>query len=179
MSRYRQAFFFYRQQEGPALPRELGRTRNSAAGQGLKLVGIIFSLLIWLPGCGSHETELATALVRGKVVEQGQPVARALVSFVASSGPMSTGWTVEDGTFELLLPTAKKGAVIGEHKVFVDTGLPTPPAADAPPVPTDREVPPVAASGPTFRYSFTEPIFVKKGQNEFVLDLNQADKHKN
>jgi len=161
------------------LLKELGCFWNSAPRQGFKQIVIALLLLMWLPGCGSHEAELATALVRGKVVDQGQPVAHALVSFVASSGPMSTGWTVEDGTFELLLPTAKNGAIIGEHKIFVDTGLPAPPPADAPPVPTDREVPPMTAPGPTFRYSFAEPILVKSGQNEFLLDLAQAEKHKN
>lgn len=139
---------------------------------------VAFSLILLLSGCDSYEPPMTTALVYGKVVDHGQPVAHAQVCFVASAGPMSTGWTEEDGTFELLLPSDQKGAAIGENKVIVMTGQPVFVPATTAPVPTDREAPPPAAQGSSFHYSFAQPILVKSGQNKVILDLSQADKHK-
>lgn len=77
-----------------------------------------------LVGCGGGSGGPAVASVSGKVTVDGSPGAGLTVEFhpdasAGASGPMSTGVTGEDGSFELRTPTGQLGAVIGKHKVLV------------------------------------------------------------
>lgn len=138
--------------------------------------GILFCVALTLTGCGKGETKLSTGLVHGKVTNKGKPVAKAQVSFVAAKGPQASGWTGDDGQFDLLLPSGENGAAIGESKVTVITGMPAP-AAQTTPIPTDREVPAAPPPGPIARYVFANAVTVKAGDNDISLELDEAAKH--
>jgi hypothetical protein len=80
----------------------------------------------WVAGCGGPGYRIAP--VSGRVTLDGKPLAQATVQFYpvgpqsnVSPGPPSSGVTDDDGRFTLVLSdgTAKKGAVVGKHKVIV------------------------------------------------------------
>jgi hypothetical protein len=81
------------------------------------LVGLIF-----VSGCGPE-----MAPVKGRITCAGKPVANAAVTFspVPASetdkepGKPATGFTDEDGRYELSTYKARDGALVGEHRVLV------------------------------------------------------------
>jgi hypothetical protein len=79
--------------------------------------------LLLCPGCGER---LSVAPVSGTITFEGKPLAGASITtqpIAAGStnpGPGSFGRTDEQGRFELeLVKPAKKGAIIGEHRVMI------------------------------------------------------------
>jgi len=73
-------------------------------------------------GCGRRGPKLGN--VTGRVTLDGQPVAKAIVTFAPlESGVASSGITNEDGTYTLTCPLGR-GAVVGKHRVYVRTQAP-------------------------------------------------------
>lgn len=68
-------------------------------------------------GCGPKHP--ATALVKGKVLLNGQPLTLGSVGTVPAAGRGAHGVIQPDGSFELQTYAARDGALIGTHKVAV------------------------------------------------------------
>lgn len=139
----------------------------------------VFSLILYLgiccflalSGCGGTPP-LDAASVKGVVLDGDRPIAKAEVSFISQSGPKATGTTASDGTFELLLPSGQKGAMIGENEVNVVTGV----SELVQPADGQGEVSLRPSPQPSFKYLFPEPISVQTGTNQVTLDITKATK---
>ncbi len=71
-------------------------------------------------GCGAGDDRPGTAPVSGTVIYRDQPVAGAMVSFIADGAPRAaTGETDEQGRFTLTTFDPGDGAVLGPHVVTV------------------------------------------------------------
>lgn len=77
-------------------------------------------LITMLTGCGGG---LPLASVKGVVTLDEKPLDQATVSFqpVSEKASTSIGETDSDGEFELSYTRDKKGALVGKHKVRVNT----------------------------------------------------------
>jgi hypothetical protein len=151
-----------------------------AAGRCLVLV----TTATFLFGCGGDASKPKLGPVSGKVTYNGQPVTKGLVSFVPSSGPGSeTGQSASgeigpDGSYKLTTFESGDGAVLGQHKVLVQSreedpalkgrGMPIPDAKGnfntKPPkhlVPQQYET----ADKTPLRYT------VKEGNNKYDIEL--------
>jgi hypothetical protein len=74
--------------------------------------------LLLLAGCSGEG--MKTAVVKGKVTYQGNPVPGGTVTFVPDAGgPPATGEIRPDGTFTMTTYKSGDGAVLGKHKVFI------------------------------------------------------------
>lgn len=82
--------------------------------------------LVFATGCGSDGPPIAN--VNGQVLLGGEPLPDAVVNFEPAGGRASTGWTDEEGRFELQYSSTRKGALVGEHVVRISTYLPRVPA---------------------------------------------------
>jgi hypothetical protein len=89
----------------------------------VRLVPLVLAALLValvLPGCGSKPVP-----VTGEILwEDGKPVTSANVVFVPrdESGKRATGYTKEDGSFELTTSRPGDGAVPGDYTVLVTKG---------------------------------------------------------
>lgn len=78
-------------------------------------------------GCGGDTGKPKLGRVSGKVTYKGQPVTKGIVSFVPSGGPgaetgqAATGEIGPDGEYTLTTFDKGDGAVLGEHKVLVQS----------------------------------------------------------
>lgn len=94
-----------------------------ASGRRLVLV----TTATFLFGCGGDASKPKLGRVSGKVSYNGQPVTKGMVSFVPISGPGSetgqsaTGEIGTDGSYKLTTFESGDGAVLGEHKVLVQS----------------------------------------------------------
>ena len=79
-------------------------------------------VFLWLAiaaiGC-QRGPELAE--VTGRVALDNTPLANVRVTFTPLDGPQSFATTGADGRYELIYSGGRKGAVIGSHKVSVET----------------------------------------------------------
>ncbi|HWL09168.1 MAG TPA: carboxypeptidase-like regulatory domain-containing protein [Planctomicrobium sp.] len=135
----------------------------------IKCLGICCFLT--LSGCGGTPP-LDAASVKGVVLDGDRPIAKAEVSFISKSGPKATGTTASDGTFELLLPSGQKGAMIGENDVSLITGI----SELVQPADGQSEVSLRPSPQPSFKYLFPEPVSIQKGMNQITLDVTKATK---
>jgi hypothetical protein len=89
----------------------------------MRFAAVLVLGLLLFPGCGER---LSVAPVSGTITFEGKPLARASITtqpIAAGStnpGPGSFGRTDDQGRFELeLVKPARKGAIIGEHRVMI------------------------------------------------------------
>lgn len=83
------------------------------------IVLLISGFLTVTGGCGQRGPKLAS--VTGKVTMDGQPLAQVIVTFVPSEGGVSSsGITDQGGVYTLSCPLGS-GAVIGQHRVYVQS----------------------------------------------------------
>jgi len=118
----------------------------------------IFSLLL-CAGCGSSEKPLDLGEVKGTVTLDGQPLAKARVSFNPEKGPSSAAITDETGKYVLINKTGKPGAMVGNHKVEISTDL------DGTNLPKNEKVP------PQYNRATTLTATIVKGPNTVDFDL--------
>lgn len=81
----------------------------------------LFGIAVCAGGCGRGDRP-ELGLVRGKVTFDGAPLAEAFVVFTPlAGGRQSSGFTNQDGIYELNYLRDIKGAKIGAHRVAVAT----------------------------------------------------------
>ena len=89
---------------------------------------LLLALLTITTGCGDSKFKFAT--VEGRVLLDGQPVAKARVVFMpqasgaeGEAGPYSGGKTDADGRYTLSSTeeTPRAGAVVGAHRIIIST----------------------------------------------------------
>ncbi len=90
----------------------------------LRRYSALFSALVSvIIGCGTAATPLPELQpVSGSVSLDGQPLARAVLSFLPqgrTTGQVSVGVTDEQGKFECEYPGGAKGVPVGEYKVLI------------------------------------------------------------
>lgn len=92
------------------------------------LFGALLTLLVITTGCGDGKFRFAP--VEGRVLLDGQPVAKARVVFMpqasgadGEAGPYSCGETDSEGRYILstLEETPTAGAVVGSHRITIST----------------------------------------------------------
>lgn len=96
---------------------------------------LVSMLLVFLSACGTsvQSDRPATHPVSGTVTMNGQPVARANLSFQLADGSGSAaGVTDNQGRYELTTFTAGDGAVPGEYLVAITQFEEPPPGAGVP-----------------------------------------------
>ena len=118
----------------------------------------IFGLLL-CAGCGSSEKPLDLAEVKGTVTLDGQPLAKARVSFNPEKGPSSGAVTDDAGNYVLRNKIGKPGAMIGNHRVEISTDL------DGTNQPKNEKVP------PQYNRATTLKATVAKDPNTINFDL--------
>lgn len=132
-------------------------------------------LLAALAGCSSGTETPETAPVTGRVLDGGDPIPNASVTFMPTGGRPSTGMTDNDGNFELRYTVSTDGALIGTHNVSISIGgPPPPPAADGPSSPSGSRPPASKVLAPR-EVQWSEPVEVVDGDNEFVFDVADAE----
>src|SRR6516165_7707037 len=78
-------------------------------------------------GCGGDSGRPKLGRVAGKVTYNGKPVTKGVVSFIPASGPgaatgqSATGEIGSDGYYQLTTFESGDGAVLGEHRVIVQS----------------------------------------------------------
>jgi hypothetical protein len=83
-------------------------------------VFLLFPAILVFCGCGDDR---APAKVAGTITLDGKPVANATVTFAPNDGGRNSyGYTDSQGRYELRFTGQLKGAVVGTHRVIVQTG---------------------------------------------------------
>ena len=75
--------------------------------------------LLAMSGCTGGSSNIAS--VTGTVTINGEPINYASVTFMPTEGRASVGLTDSEGVYTLNYVIGEKGALIGEHKVYVTT----------------------------------------------------------
>lgn len=89
-------------------------------------------LLAALVAVGCGETHDPTYPVTGKVTFNGEPLTTGTVTFTPETGPSATGEIRPDGTYSLITPPEREGALPGSYQVSISAvevdaeGLATP-----------------------------------------------------
>ena len=78
-------------------------------------------MLLCLTGCSTQQGPPPLAPIRGQVTLDGQPLAGAGVAFRQAGSRGSAALTDENGRYELTFHRELKGAVLGEHRVYIGT----------------------------------------------------------
>ena len=119
--------FFFRR-SFPVAASSLACAASGADKQGclslrcrLGFLAIFISLA--LTGCGGSSDGTQLAAVAGKVTLDGQPLAKATVTFQPDSGAPSVGMTDSSGYYKLEFSTTRSGAIADvKHTVRITTG---------------------------------------------------------
>lgn len=106
--------------------------------------GMIIGLTLTVGGCGKEldPNEALLKPVSGTVTLDGQPLARAKISFIPTGdtkGQGGEGVTGENGTYKLTTYRGGTGAVPGNYKVIISKRL----MPDGSEVPLDDKTPPI------------------------------------
>jgi hypothetical protein len=138
-----------------------------------------FLFLIGIPLCGCGTSGIPVIKATGKVKYNGEPLADATVSFVATGegGRGASGMTLQDGTFQVVTQGAVKGGCIpGSYKIKITKMI----AVDAGGKPIigeyhGTEMPQIKTVIPqkysdADRSGFTAEV-IKGGKNHFVFEL--------
>jgi hypothetical protein len=135
-------------------------------------------------GCGGDPGKPKLGRVAGKVTYNGKSVTKGVVSFIPASGPgtatgqSATGEIGSDGSYQLTTFASGDGAVLGEHKVIVQSreddpalkggGMPIPDAQGRLNIkPPKYLVPQKYATTENSPLRFT----VKEGSNRYDIEL--------
>lgn len=121
-------------------------------------------LALFVAGCGGGEKLPEMGTVTGQVTDKGKPIAMAMVVFnpVEQKAVPSSAQTDADGRYTLHYKNGDSGAVIGKHKVEVQTGGNAPDPTKPPPPPKTYAVP--------------DEKTVAAGENKFDFDVSTLGK---
>ena len=121
-------------------------------------------------GCGPASTpkdKPALAPVKGKLLQDGKPLADAYVEFLPDSGAPSTGRSDASGEFTLTYTDGSEGAKVGPHKVKVTVGgIVSPTGGGGEPTPKTARPP-----APPVLYVLPDPVTVAPGPNSLDLTV--------
>jgi len=84
-------------------------------------MGMFAIALCLQSGCGYSSSDIDLGKVTGTVTLDGEPLANALLTFVPDSGRSSVGTTDSAGFYRLKYTGDSEGAVLGEHKVIIES----------------------------------------------------------
>jgi hypothetical protein len=135
-----------------------------------RLLLLCLGALLLAPGIGCGVKLPPLGRVRGLVTLDGKPVPNADVCFLAADGAASFACTDDQGRYELSYPVAKgkgAGAMIGKHRVVINTIRPNDGSLPAP------AVPPVPIPA-CYNSQTTLTADVKPGENEINFALKSA-----
>ncbi|MBN1396342.1 MAG: carboxypeptidase regulatory-like domain-containing protein [Pirellulales bacterium] len=122
-------------------------------------------LIALIAGCGPKLPPLGT--VHGQVTLDGKPVPNADICFLASDGASSFGCTDAEGRYKLSYPLRKgknAGAMIGKHRVMINTIRPNDGSLPTP------AVPPIQIPA-RYNSKTTLTADVKQGDNEINFHI--------
>jgi len=120
-------------------------------------------VILSLAGCGGSSDTPPLGLVTGVVTMDGEPLAKAVVSFVPEKGRPSVAMTNADGKYDLIYVDKIHGALLGEHTVQITTYV----EEDSPEAKNFKESIPK-------KYNSASQLkeTVKAGRNEFRFALD-------
>ena len=143
----------------------------------IALQGLGAAALLLAAGCG--KTTTFNDKVEGNVTIDGAPLAQVLVRFLpeADAGatvPESSGFTDQNGHFQLTHDRQKPGAAVGKHRVIVlqGRGGVNPDDPQAPPVPP----PPGPKVPPVYTLAGKTPLLVDVTAGRHDYDLSVSTK---
>jgi hypothetical protein len=153
---------------------------RTASGRCLVLLGAAAFLF----GCGGDTGKPKLGRVSGKVTYNGKPVTKGTVSFIPASGPgIATGQSAAgeigpDGSYQLTTFEGGDGAVLGEHRVIVQSREDDP-ALKGGGMPIPDKQGRLNIKPPTYlvpqKYATTESsplrFTVKEGSNRYDIEL--------
>ena len=123
--RDKEVLFSFRRHRSAEHSRRANFTRPSAeiCGQLLRrrMTLVTTALLLCLTGCSDVQGPPPLAPIRGQVTLDGQPLSGAGILFKQTGVRGSASRTDENGRYELTFHRDLKGAVLGEHRVFIGT----------------------------------------------------------
>ncbi|WP_144060271.1 carboxypeptidase-like regulatory domain-containing protein [Rhodopirellula sallentina] len=129
------------------------------------------ALLVACVGCGPEGPEIVP--VTGTVLQNGQPVSNASITFYAAQGRPSYGTSDANGNYSLEYSRDVEGAVVGSHTVVVTmTSLGPPPAVEAG-APSSRRAAPTRGrrEGGPMEVTLPEPVVVSADTESLDLVL--------
>ena len=116
-------------------------------------------LLLFCVGCGAGSS---IGQVEGVVTFDGEPIDRATVSFYPTDARASIGVSDDQGHYKLTYTRSTKGALIGDHKVTVQTRI-------------DREDdPPTSEYGGKGREEFLPPKYMDRRKTELTATVESG-----
>jgi hypothetical protein len=167
----------------PCLLPVFQRVRRPTAFATLQVIATALFAMGAILGCGSKYPE--TAKVRGTITIEGKPVASGRVMFVPDHGVPAIGEIQPDGSYQLTTFSPGDGAVLGKHRVTIQSLAITNPQSD--PKSFEEEVAratkPEAAAPPVPQVEWIIPerydnestsgleAQVAKGMNEINFDV--------
>ncbi len=148
-------------------------------GDGVSIWVIVLTVLLAINGCG--RSDLPTrARVEGSVTFEGQPLNNGTISFVpdrnrGTTGRSATGVIGPDGRFQLRSFEKDDGALVGFHRVQIESwaNVPEPPLPNSDGLPQEPR-PPKSAIPRRYNDAMTSGLTaeVKAGEkNEYVFAL--------
>lgn len=87
----------------------------------LSFMGLCFSGVLLLCGCGGGADTPDLGQVSGVVTLDGQPLEGAVIEFIPQGGRPSSGTTDSEGKYDLRYTVEEDGALIGSHEVRITT----------------------------------------------------------
>jgi hypothetical protein len=135
-------------------------------------------------GCGGDSGKPKLGRVSGTVIYNGKPVTKGIVSFIPISGPgMATGQSAageigSDGSYQLTTFESGDGAVLGEHRVIIQSREDDP-ALKGGGMPIPDKLGRLNIKPPTYlvpqKYATTETsplnFTVREGNNRYNIEL--------
>ena len=116
-------------------------------------------LLLFCVGCGGDSS---IGQVEGVVTFDGEPIDRAKVSFYPTDARASIGYTDDQGHYRLRHTRSANGALIGKHKVTVQTRI------------DKKDDEPTSKYGGKGREEFLPPRYVNQKKTELTATVESG-----
>ncbi len=82
-------------------------------------VAVFITAMVACAGCGPDLPE--TASVSGRITYQGKPVGEGVIVFHPEKGRAATAVIAEDGSYSLTCFNREDGALLGRHRVTIES----------------------------------------------------------
>ena len=138
------------------------------------LLKLCLLTLLCLPLFGCSDGRPDVVPVKGKVTLGGKPIAGIIVHYTTKGGRPSKGITDTEGNYELHYSVEKKGARLGEHKIWFNYDPSIADPDDLKAFYAEPQPLPKAEADILAKYGQTnslEKATVIEGENEINIDL--------